>query len=384
MFPPIHCVFFIFHNIKCSFWQTLPILRYYIIFRGFFLYFIRIFLNIYKRLWKLFTDKTIDLITVNKNGIVVRIKFKGESSVDKQQLIDQIQEWKEKKNAVILAHYYVDDDVQAIADYVGDSYYLAKVAVKEEKDMICFAGVKFMGESAKILNPEKTVVMPDGLADCDMAHMVDINKIKKIREEYDDLAVACYINSTAEIKSYSDVCVTSANALKIIKALPQKNIFFIPDENLGRYIDSQVPEKNFIFNDGYCPVHKAMSIEEVKAARAKYPEAEILVHPECTMDVVEMGDYVGSTSGIINYATNSDKKEFIICTELGVLYELKKKNPDKVFYGIGPKQICADMKKVTLENVLDAIKNDRNQVELEEELSKKAKHALDEMLRLAK
>ena len=303
--------------------------------------------------------------------------------MNKQQLIDEIKEWKEKKNAVILAHYYVDDDVQEIADYVGDSYYLAKVAVKEEKDMICFAGVKFMGESAKILNPDKMVVMPDGLADCAMAHMVDIEKIKKVREEYDDLAVACYINSTAKIKSYSDVCVTSANALKIVKALPQKNIFFIPDENLGRYIASQVPEKNFIFNDGYCPVHKMMSLDKVKKAKEEHPEAEILVHPECTMDVVAMGDYVGSTSGIINYATASDKKEFIICTETGVMYELKKKNPDKVFYGIGPEQVCIDMKMVTLENVLDAIKNEKNQVELEAELSEKAKNALDEMLRLA-
>ena len=303
--------------------------------------------------------------------------------MEKQQLIDEIREWKEKKDAVILAHYYVDGEVQAIAEYVGDSYFLAKAAMKEKKSMICFAGVKFMGESAKILNPEKTVVMPDGLADCAMAHMVDIEKIKQVRAEYEDLAVACYINSTAEIKSYSDVCVTSANALKIIKAQQQKNIFFIPDENLGRYIASQVPEKKFIFNDGYCPVHKAMTAEEVKKAKEEHEDAEVLVHPECTMDVIAMGDYIGSTSGIIDYATKSDKKEFIICTELGVMYELKKRNPDKKFYGIGPKQVCIDMKKVTLENVLDAIKYDRNQVELEEELSRKAKHALDEMLRIA-
>ena len=172
-----------------------------------------------------------------------------------------------------MAHYYVDDDVQEIADYVGDSYYLAKMAVKESRDVICFAGVKFMGESAKILNPERTVVMPDENADCPMAHMVDIKKIQEMREKYDDLAVVCYINSTAEIKAYSDVCVTSSNAMKVVKALPQKNIFFIPDENLGRYIGSQITDKNFIYNDGYCPVHKEITADKVKRAKEMHPEA---------------------------------------------------------------------------------------------------------------
>ena len=166
-------------------------------------------------------------------------------------LAKEIEELKRERNAVLLAHYYVDDAVQEIADYVGDSYYLAKVALKESKDVICFAGVSFMGESAKILNPDRTVIMPDQLADCPMAHMVDLDKIQKVRDEYDDLAVVCYINSTAEIKSYSDVCVTSSNAMKIVKSLPQKNIFFIPDENLGRYIGSKLPEKNFIYNSGF-------------------------------------------------------------------------------------------------------------------------------------
>ena len=166
-----------------------------------------------------------------------------------KELKKEIEQLKKEKNAVLMAHYYVDDDVQEIADYVGDSYYLAKMAVKESRDVICFAGVKFMGESAKILNPERTVVMPDENADCPMAHMVDIKKIQEMREKYDDLAVVCYINSTAEIKAYSDVCVTSSNAMKVVKALPQKNIFFIPDENLGRYIGSQITDKNFIYND---------------------------------------------------------------------------------------------------------------------------------------
>lgn len=298
-------------------------------------------------------------------------------------LAKEIEDLKRERNAVLLAHYYVDDAVQAIADYVGDSYYLAKVALKESKDVICFAGVSFMGESAKILNPDRTVIMPDQLADCPMAHMVDLDKIRKVREEYDDLAVVCYINSTAEIKSYSDVCVTSSNAMKIVKALPQKNIFFIPDENLGRYIGSKIPEKNFIYNDGFCHVHTSITADNVKKAKEAHPDAEILVHPECTMDVVELADYVGSTSGIIDYATASDADKFIICTEMGVLYELKQKNPNKTFYSVGHRQFCPNMKRITLENVRDTLRDMKNQVELDETLRLDAKKALDKMLRIA-
>lgn len=298
-------------------------------------------------------------------------------------LAKEIEELKRERNAVLLAHYYVDDAVQEIADYVGDSYYLAKVALKESKDVICFAGVSFMGESAKILNPDRTVIMPDQLADCPMAHMVDFSKIQKVREEYDDLAVVCYINSTAEIKAYSDVCVTSSNAMKIVKSLPQKNIFFIPDENLGRYIGSKLPEKNFIYNDGFCHVHTSITADNVKKAKEAHPDAEILVHPECTMDVAELADYVGSTSGIIDYATASDADKFIICTEMGVLYELKQKNPKKTFYSVGHRQFCPNMKRITLENVRDTLRDIKNQVELDETLRLDAKKALDEMLRIA-
>ena len=209
--------------------------------------------------------------------------------------IDKIREWKRERNAVILAHYYVDDEVQAIADYVGDSFYLSKVAAKEEAETILFCGVSFMGESAKILSPQKTVIMPDMQADCPMAHMADIEKIQEMREKYEDLAVVCYINSTAELKMYSDVCVTSSNALKIVKALPNQHIYFIPDENLGRYIASQTPEKTFIFNDGFCHVHKEIAAKQVMAAKEAHPHAQILVHPECTPDVTAMADYIGST-----------------------------------------------------------------------------------------
>ena len=199
--------------------------------------------------------------------------------------VDKIEELKKQRNAVILAHYYVNDEVQAIADYVGDSFYLSKVAANLEAETILFCGVSFMGESAKILSPEKTVIMPDMQADCPMAHMADIEKIHEMRRTYEDLAVVCYINSTAELKTYSDVCVTSSNALKIVRALPNQHIYFIPDENLGRYVASQVPEKDFIFNDGFCHVHTSISAELVKKAKEAHPKAEILVHPECTGEV---------------------------------------------------------------------------------------------------
>ncbi len=298
--------------------------------------------------------------------------------------IEEIKKLKEERNAVILAHYYVDEEVQKIADYVGDSYFLAKKAVETDADVICFAGVLFMGESAKILNPEKIVIMPDMTADCPMAHMVTKEAIEKVRNEYDDLAVVCYINSTAEIKSYSDVCVTSSNAERIVKKLPQKNIFFIPDENLGRYIAKQVPDKNFIFNDGYCPVHKKLTKESVLFAKEKYNKAKVLTHPECMMEVLEVSDFIGSTSEIIEFATKSEDKEFIIATETGVFYELMKAGSGKQFYPVQQEQCCADMKKVSMENTRNCLKFLTNQVELDEQLRLKAKKALDEMLRLAK
>lgn len=299
-------------------------------------------------------------------------------------LKDKIQALKEARNAVILAHYYVPDEVQEIADYVGDSYYLSKLACDAEAETIVFCGVSFMGESAKILSPDKTVLMPDPAADCAMAHMADLIKIKEMREKYDDLAVVCYINSTAELKTYSDVCVTSANALKIVRNLPNKNIFFIPDGNLGRYVAEQLPEKNVILNDGYCPVHAAWTKEEVLDAKAKHPEAEFVVHPECTQDLLHEADYIGSTSGIINYVTASECKEFIIGTENGVIYELKMKNPDKKFYPLNDHQVCPDMKMVTLEKVYDVLANGTNEIHVSDELRKESMKPLERMLELSK
>lgn len=300
------------------------------------------------------------------------------------QIKERINHLKKEKDAVILAHYYVQNEVQEVADYVGDSYYLSKLATELEQKTIVFCGVSFMGESAKILNQDKTVLMPDAGADCPMAHMAAVDKINLVKAKYEDVAVVCYVNSTAELKAHSDVCVTSSNALKIVKALPNQRIYFIPDENLGRYIAEQVPEKEFIFNDGFCPIHAAITAEEVKKVKEKYPNAKVLVHPECKMDVLEEADYIGSTLGIINYATNSDEKEFIICTEKGVIYELMQKNPDKKFYMASESFNCNDMKKITLEKIVHVLETGDHEVMMDEIMREKAKLPLTEMLNLAK
>lgn len=300
-----------------------------------------------------------------------------------ENLKNKIMQLKEEKDAVILAHYYVDGKVQEIADYVGDSYFLAKKATQIPSRVILFCGVSFMGESAKILNPSKKVVMADQYADCPMAHMVDVDKVQEVREQYPDVAVVCYVNSTAEIKSVSDVCVTSSNAIKIVKNLPNKHIFFIPDNNLGRYVAKQLPEKEFIFNDGFCHVHKSIHKEEVQKAKEAKPNALVLAHPECTEDVLEEADFIGSTSQIIDYATESDHDEFIICTEMGIFYELNLKNPNKKFYSVGHRQFCPNMKRIKLESVVEALETLDPEVQLDEELRIKAELPLKRMLELA-
>ena len=259
---------------------------------------------------------------------------------------EEIQKLKKEKDAIILAHYYVRPEVQDVADYIGDSFYLSKIAASAKEKTIVFCGVGFMGESAKILSPDKTVLMPAMDADCPMAHMATEEGIRKVREEYDDVAVVCYINSTAALKELSDVCVTSANAVKIVKALPNKNIFFIPEE--------------------------------------AHPDALVLAHPECPQTVLKQADYIGSTSGIIKYAQESDNKEFIICTECGVQYKLETTCPDKKFYFTETVPICKNMKKVFLEKVLHVLKTGENEVHVTDETRENAKRPLERMLELAK
>ena len=297
---------------------------------------------------------------------------------------NKIEQLKKAKNAVILAHYYAPAEVQEIADYVGDSFYLAKIAKESTADIIVFCGVSFMGESAKILNPDKKVLMPDLTADCPMAHMVADRLIDEMRAKYENLAVVCYVNSTAEMKCQSDVCVTSSNAVKIVRALPNNNIFFIPDENLGRYVAEQVPEKNIILNDGYCPRHKAITPEQVLKVKQKHPNALVLSHPECVKAVLDLSDYIGSTAGIIDYAHKSEEKEFIICTEHGVVFQLEKNDPDKSFYFVEPCPVCINMKKNTLDKVLAVLEKEDNTVEVAEDVRRKALIPLDRMLELAK
>ena len=284
---------------------------------------------------------------------------------------------------MIMAHYYVEDEVQDIADYVGDSYYLSDMATKVDADVIVLCGVAFMGESAKVLNPDKKVLLPALDADCPMAHMATVEKIEEIRAQYEDVAVVCYVNSTAELKAASDVCVTSANALKIVKALPNKHIFFIPDQNLAHYIADQLPEKHFIFNDGFCHVHHTVTVEQIMEAKKARPEALVLVHPECKPEVTAMADYIGSTSGIIKFATESDAKQFIVVTEMGVMHELKKRNPDKSFYTAGNMQVCPNMKKITLDKIIDALEQEKPEVIMDASLMEAAHKPMVRMLELS-
>lgn len=300
------------------------------------------------------------------------------------QLKEKILKLKKEKNAVILAHYYVPADVQEIADHVGDSFYLAKVAKKSTADIIVFCGVSFMGESAKLLNPDKKVLMPDLTADCPMAHMVAKGRIEEMREKYEDLAVVCYINSTAELKSQSDVCVTSSNAVKIVKALPNQNIFFIPDRNLGRYVAEQVPEKNIVINDGCCPIHASITKAQLLEQKRIHPNAPILIHPECEPDLLNISDYIGSTAELINYVSDSSFDEFIICTEDGVDYKLITDNPGKRFFYPNPRPCCADMKLNTLENILSVLERGDKEVFVDTLIAEKACKPLDRMLELGR
>lgn len=288
---------------------------------------------------------------------------------------------KEKEDAVILAHYYVDSEIQEIADYIGDSFFLAQLANKLENKTIVMAGVYFMGESIKILNPDKNVLLVDKTADCPMAHMITKEKIEAMRNKYDDLAVVCYINSTANIKALSDVCVTSSNALKIVENLEEKNIFFIPDGNLAKYVAKSVQSKNVIANDGYCPVHNNIDVNELKELKSKFPKAKVLAHPECHSDVLSLADFIGSTKGIIKMAKEDDCQEFIIATEKGISYMLEKECPNKNFHFIDS-MICHDMKLNSVSKIIDALESKATEVIVDKSIVDKAKIPLNRMLEM--
>lgn len=304
--------------------------------------------------------------------------------MDKQFLIQEINRLKKERDAVILAHNYQIDDIQEIADYVGDSFYLSKIAANDKRNTIVFCGVKFMAESAKILSPNKTVLLPEIDAGCPMADMIDADKLKTFKAQYPDAAVVCYINSYADVKAESDICCTSSNAVKIVSKIPNKKILFIPDQNLGNYVAEKVPEKEIIVWSGYCRTHHNIKEEDVLRAKEAHPDAEFLVHPECPKEICEKADFIGSTSEIIDYATNSNNTKFIIGTEMGVLYKLKQKNPGKTFFLLTPRLLCSNMKRTNLQSIYNALVNNKYQIEVEEELRLRAKGCLNKMLEMAK
>ena len=298
-------------------------------------------------------------------------------------LVKEILRLKKEKNAIILAHYYQPGIIQELADFVGDSYYLSEIARDCKEEVIMFCGVRFMAESAKILSPHKTVLMPCPSAGCSMADMASGKGVLELKEKYPEAYVVCYINSTYNVKAHCDVAVTSSSALKILKNVINKKIMFLPDRNLGGYISEFFPEKEFILWDGFCRCHNKISKEDILKAKEKHKDAKVLVHPECTKEIRDLADYIGSTSGIIDYATEDSGNEFIIGTEEGILHELKKKNPSKNFFIPGDKICCQDMKKTTLENLYDTLLNMNNEITLDEEIRKKALRSLENMHKLA-
>lgn len=293
---------------------------------------------------------------------------------------EEIKRLKDEKKAIILAHYYQTEDIQDVADFVGDSYALSKKARDNDAETIVFCGVKFMAESAKLLSPHKKVLLPVMEAGCPMADMVTPDDISELRAKYPGAAVVAYMNSTTQVKAVSDICVTSSNAVRIIKSLDEKQIIFVPDQNLASFVAAQVSEKEIIPFHGYCIVHHRVGEADVDSAVSAIPDALLLVHPECPPSVVKRADYVGSTAGIIEYARKSAGKRFIIGTEVGILHVLKRENPDKQFFLLSPKLLCANMKKTKIADVLDALRYERHEITLSEDIIEKAKSSLDRML----
>ena len=299
-------------------------------------------------------------------------------------LKEKILKLKKEKNALIVAHLYQRDEIQEIADIVGDSYFLSKKAMESDKDLIIFCGVKFMAESAKILSPNKKILIPSNNTTCPMADMALVDRLQELKDKHPNAKVVSYINSNLDIKALSDVCVTSSSAINILNNLDTDEVIFLPDRNLGSYLSEQIPNKNFTLYPGFCPTHERIEKDEILELKEKYPDYPVLVHPECNKSVRNLADYIGSTAGIINYATNNDYKDYIIATEEGILYELKKKNPDKNFYIPGGSISCVDMKKTTLNNLYDTLLNMKNEVILDESVSKNALKCLENMHSLAK
>lgn len=296
---------------------------------------------------------------------------------------EEILKLKKEKDICILAHCYQSPDILEVADFVGDSFALSVSASKVTNKTVIMCGVRFMAETVKILSPDKKVILANGDAGCPMAEMMDKELIEQVKEQYPDYTVVAYINTTSELKTVCDVCVTSSSALKICKSLDTDNILFIPDKNLGSYIAKQLPEKEFKLLSGGCPTHARMGISDVKKAKAAHPESLFLVHPECVPEVVAEADYVGSTTGIMNYAKESDAKEFIIGTESSIVSHLQLACPDKMFYPLSKDLVCHNMKLTTIVDVLNSVKGiGGEEIELDEEVRLGAKRCIDKMIEL--
>ncbi len=298
-----------------------------------------------------------------------------------QEMHDEIVRLKKENDIYILAHSYQTRDVTEVADFVGDSYALAKKAQTVPHKNVIMCGVRFMAETVKILSPEKRVFLSNADAGCPMAEQMDKELISQMKEMYPDYAVVAYINTTSDLKTICDVCVTSSSAVKILKAMPEKNILFIPDINLGTYVKEQMPEKNFKLVHGGCPTHARLTVKNVEKIKAQHPNAKFLVHPECVPDVVKLADYVGSTSGIMEYAKASSDKEFIIGTENSIVQHLQFDCPDKKFYPASKDLVCHNMKATTLSDVLSCCKfSGGEEITLDEELRLAAKRSIDKMI----
>ena len=295
-------------------------------------------------------------------------------------ILEEINELKKEKKAIILVHNYQRPEIQDIADFLGDSLGLAKQAAETKARIIVFCGVRFMAETAKILSPKKTVIIPRKDAGCPMADMITAEDLRRLKKNYPDAKVVSYVNTNADVKAESDICCTSANAIKVVKNISAKRIIFTPDKNLAAYCQRFV-DKEIIPWNGYCYVHEKIREEEVCLAKEKLPDALLLVHPECKPSVIDLADEVLSTSGMVSFAKKSDKKKFLIGTEEGLIYRLKKENPEKEFYAAGTAKMCRNMKLTTLNDVYFSLKEERYAIELPEGIIKSAQKALMAMLK---
>lgn len=300
-----------------------------------------------------------------------------------KELIEKINKLKKEKNAVILAHCYQNVEIDEVADYVGDSLYLSQMAAKTNADIIVFAGVYFMAQTAKILNPTRKVLLPRLESGCRMADMITLEQLRDFKAKYPKMPTVCYINSTAEVKSECDICCTSSNAVKIVDSLKADEILFLPDTYLGKWVEAQLGNVKVNTYPGFCPTHMQIRDKDVISAREKYPNALVLAHPECHQSVTSIADYVGSTTGIMKFAKESDNKQFIIATEKGVVDRLKRDYPEKEFILIKDSVICPNMKWNTLTDIYNALDKEEHEITVDEDMAQKALTCIDRMLEVS-